>query len=110
MSEEPTQEPKPTVHGHFEGPATEQDYLEAQEMDVRQTAQLHYKERQGRAEISRLRPDEYDEITGLSYGAHFRGKVNDRLQKLDPNEQRKLVPNNALIVNLDGKDLKKIND
>lgn len=102
--------PVPTNHGHFEGPATEQDYREAQQIDAQRLAQLLYQQRRQRAELSKREEDKLDEITGLPYGASFRRIVNDRLEKLDPHERRRLVPNNAIIVHGDGKGLKHIND
>jgi diguanylate cyclase (GGDEF)-like protein len=112
MSEEPIELPDsiPTNHGHFEGPATEQDYTEAQEMNAKDVAQLMFQERRGKVELSQNEKNKYDEITGLPYGAHHRKLVNERLQKLDPDERRASIPNNALIVHLDGKGLKNIND
>jgi diguanylate cyclase (GGDEF)-like protein len=112
MTEDSNEPPAavPTNHGRFEGPATEQDYTEALEMSAKDLAQLKFQERQGRVELSQNEKDKYDEITGLPYGAHHRKLVNEKLQKLNPNERRALIPNNALIVNLDGKGLKNIND
>jgi diguanylate cyclase (GGDEF)-like protein len=54
--------------------------------------------------------DRFDDLTGLLKGAHFRRYADEGLANLDPQDRRKLRPNNALIVGYDGKGLKKIND
>jgi diguanylate cyclase (GGDEF)-like protein len=117
MSEEPIDIPDevPANHGRFEGPATEQDYLEAKRIvdekkAAQHVAQLQFQERQARVELNKALEAKMDEITGLPYGAYFRQTVNEKLAKLHHNERRRLLPNNALIVNFDGKGLKAFND
>lgn len=112
MSEDPPifPDPKPTNHGRFEGPATEDDYLEAQKMDPRQVAKLRFQERSATSALSEKESERYDDNTGLLFGPHFRAEANKVLKDLNPHERRQLAPNNAVIMSFDGKGLKLVND
>jgi diguanylate cyclase (GGDEF)-like protein len=53
----------------------------------------------------------YDDITGLLNRTAFCREATPRLAELDPYEtRRRLAPNSALLVNLDGKGQKEVND
>jgi GGDEF domain-containing protein len=100
----------PTHHGHFEGPATEQDYIEAQSMNDADVAQLRFQERQSTRELTEKEAEIYDDITKLLKGSVFRKAADARLAKLNHDERRMMRPNNAIIGSYDGKGLKALND
>lgn len=112
MSEEPTEFPKavPTNHGHFEGPATQEDFEAAQKMDPRDMARIIFQERQGKDELRRKEADIYDDITLVLKGPVFRREADHNLARLNPDERRLMRPNGAIIGSVDGKGLKIVND
>src|SRR6266576_1334521 len=102
-------DPVPTNHGQFEGPATKNDYLEAQEMSPTDTAQLRFQERQTREALAQSESRKYDEVTKLSLTDVFTQEAREKLSRLNSSE-RSNRPNTALIVQVDVKGLKDVND
>ena len=117
MSEDPAELPKDTPNEHiFEGPPTPDDFQTALRMNPHQIAQLLHRERSARSELARndsgKEAGKYDEITGLPFGTRFREEVNKKLKELNRSEEeqrRSRAPNDALVVQLDGKGLKGFN-
>lgn len=120
MSEEPKNfpEPVPTNHGHFEGPATYDDYLKAhkilddQEKQSAHVAQLIFQERKASEALSDKEADIYDDVTKLLKREVFRREADYKLDQLrfGMEEKRFNRPNNAIIGSFDGKGLKETND